>query len=82
MRGAESVLTLALRAEVRASAADHDLANGRSADPAWLAFAGVDAMFELEKTCDPFGVDVVRDRGAAKLDGALENIDERKAEML
>ena len=67
---------------MRAAAADDDLADGGGAEAAGLAFAGVDAVLELEEASYAFGVDVVRDGGAAELDGALEDLDERDAESL
>ena len=55
---------------------------GGGADAAGLVLAGVDAVLELEEAGYAFGVDVVGDGGAAELDGAFEDFDERDAETL
>ena len=53
------VLFLAPRAVVAAASGDYDALDGRLADEAWLAFAAVDAMSQLEEAFFAVGVDVV-----------------------
>ena len=50
---------LAFGAEMGSAAGDHDTTNRRLAAAAGLAGAQVDAVFELEETAGPVGVNVV-----------------------
>ena len=50
---------LAMGTVVGAAAGDGDALNGCFADKTGLAGALVDTVFELEKTADAFGIDVV-----------------------
>ena len=48
-------------------------------DSAGLAGAQVDMVMELEEAGDSVGVHVIGDRGAPKLDGCAENLDQSGA---
>ena len=54
-------LVLAGGAVVGTAACEEDAVNGCAADQAGLSSAHVDAVFELEKTADAVGVNVVGD---------------------
>ena len=65
-----------------AAPGNDDLADWRSAVAARLVFAGVDAVLKLEEAADAFGIDVIGDRRAAKLDGMAENLLESDMEAV
>ena len=58
----------ALRAVVAAAASDHDALDRSLAHEARFAFAAIDAVLKLEKSCFALGIDVVGDGGAAESD--------------
>ena len=65
--------TLAAWAGVGAPAAEDCASDRRPAACAGFAPPAVDAVLELKEAADAGCVDVVRDRGAAELDGSAEN---------
>lgn len=71
-----SRLFLAVRTEVGPASGQGDAVDGCSADGAGLAGTHVDTVFELEKTADSIGIDVIGYGRAAQLDGVLQDFDE------
>lgn len=71
-----SQLLLAVGAEVGPASGQGDALDGCSADGAGLAGTHVDTVFELEKTTDSIGIDVIGYGRAAQLDGVLQDFDE------
>jgi hypothetical protein len=65
---------LAIRAVVRAAAGHCDAPDGGAALAAGLAGALVDAVLKLEKAADAIGINVVGDRGPAKLNGVTQDL--------
>ena len=57
-----------------ASAGDHDALDGRLTDQAGLSLPAINSMLQLEKTFPAVGVNVIRDRRTAQLDGFLQDL--------
>jgi hypothetical protein len=76
----ETALALAIRAEMGSAAGDDDTANRCFAAAAGFAGAQVDAVLELEESTLAIGANVVRDRGAAELNGVGEDLAQRQTQ--
>ena len=74
-------LALTVRTEVGATAAYNDLFDGRGTDATGLPLSRVDTMFKLKEARNAFGVHVVGDRRAPKLDRPGEHVDQGLSQL-
>lgn len=73
---------LTVWAIVGAAPGQKDASYRGSAGKTGLPGALVNAVLKLKEAADAFGIDVVRDRGAAKPNGVLKDIEEGLAERV
>ena len=69
-------------AVVRPSPGHHNPPDRRRAAPARFPCALVDTVFKLEKTSNPVGIHIIRDRGTAQTNGSPQNLHQRCAQSL
>jgi hypothetical protein len=75
-------LALAFGAVMGSAASNEDTANWRLAAAAGFAGAQVDTVFKLKKAARAIGINVIRNRGTAELNGVGEDLAQRQPQAV